>query len=254
MNRMSDSGISSVNNRSMILKIAVLVAAVLQVVGAAYLSIGTFEETERALPVFIQPAGWAFSIWGLIYVFSFMYAVYQIIPKYDNALLAKTRVPALVGFLGSIAWLFFAGMNNWLVWLTIPILFTMALFYTRVVSASDSYNTFQTIFSKRLLLPYAAWTGIASWLNIQALLNERSIINSETINYVSNGILFVCIALFTFYYYRKSNYSAWYGGVLVWAGIGVLFANLNNGSMVFTVLGGVFSLIALMLFVKKQWF
>ena len=69
----------------MFLKILVLVSAITQVVAPAYLSIGTFETSERIMQVFIQPAGWAFSIWGLIYTLSFIYAIYQLIPKYENS-------------------------------------------------------------------------------------------------------------------------------------------------------------------------
>jgi len=131
----------------MFIKIFVLVAAVAQVIAAGYLGIGTFEEAERSLPALIQPAGWAFSIWGLIYLLSAVYAVYQLIPKYDNATLRSTRVPALVGFVGSIAWLYFAGMSSALVWLTIPILFIMAIALTYVVRAPESSDAKQNFFS-----------------------------------------------------------------------------------------------------------
>jgi len=237
----------------MILRVSVLLAAVFQVVGAAYLSIGTFETNERALQVFIQPAGWAFSIWGLIYTLSFVYAVYQIIPRYDNQLMRATRVPALIGFLSSIAWLYFAGMSDGLVWLTAPVLFLMAFTFTRVVTAADLPDSRQSLFSKHILYPYAAWTGIACWLNVQTLLTDQSIVTSSTVNLVTNSLLFGCIALFTLYYYRKTNYSLWYGGVLIWAGIGIVSTNLSGGLLVFAVLGGLLSATALGLYVKQHW-
>jgi hypothetical protein len=222
----------------MILKLFVLVAAIAQVAAAAFLNIGAFENTDRALPVFIQPAGWAFSIWGLIYTLSLIYAVYQIVPKNDSKILRATRLPALVGFVSSIGWLYFAGQTDWTIWLTIPILFLMAGVFTFVVNTPDSGDKTQTLLSKKFLLPYAAWTGIASWLNIQALLNDQLVVTNETVNYITNGILFVCIAAFTLYYFKRSGYSAWYGGVLVWAGVGVISANLDGGSVVFVGLAG----------------
>jgi uncharacterized membrane protein len=236
----------------MILKLSVLIASVLQVVGASYLNMGTFIDTPGSLPVFIQPAGWAFSIWGLIYTLSFVYAIYQIIPKNDNKLLQVTRIPALIGFLSSIAWLYFAGMSNWSVWLTSPILFLMAISFIFVVNAKDTKDRNQTIFSKYILLPYAAWTGIASWLNVQVLLNDQFVITSSNINIITNLVLFLCIAAFVLYYFRKTKYSLWYGGVLIWAGIGVVFANLNEGLLVFAMLGGVLSLITLWLYTKDR--
>jgi hypothetical protein len=236
----------------MTLKIAVLAASILQVVAAGFLNIGSFQDTERTLQVFIQPVGWAFSIWGLIYTLAFIYAVYQIIPQNDNPTLQKTRTPALVGFLGSIAWLYFAGMSNWALWLTAPVLFLMAISFIYVVKAPDSSDKKQTLLSKKILFPYAAWTGIACWLNVQTLLNDQSIVNTDMVNMITNSILFVCIAVFTFYYFKKTNFSAWYGGVMVWAGIGVVYANLNEGSLFFAVLGGLLSVSTAGLYVKRK--
>lgn len=228
----------------MLLKILVLVASIAQVVGAAFLSIGTFEQTARVLPVFIQPAGWAFSIWGLIYTLSIIYAVYQIIPKYDNEILKQTRLPALIGFSGSIAWLFFAGMSNWLVWLTIPILFAMALVFVKIVNVNAPKKTWQTIFSKNLLLPYAAWTGIAAWVNVQALLVDQNIVTSETVNLITNLLLFIGITIFSLTYLKKTGYSLWYGGVIIWTAVAVVIANLSGGSIWFAVLAGILALVS----------
>jgi hypothetical protein len=235
----------------MILKILVLVSAIVQIAGAAFLSVGTFETSERIMPVFIQPAGWAFSIWGLIFTLSFVYAVYQLIPRYDNELLKKTRIPAIVGFLGAVAWLYFAGMDNSFVWLTIPILFLMAISFTFVIKAKNKGSKINILLSKKILLPYAAWTGIASWLNIQSLLSEKSLITSDLINLLSNGILFLCIATFTLFYFKKTDYSFWYGGVMIWASIGVIYSNLNGGSILFAGLAGLLILVVLFLYIKK---
>jgi len=236
----------------MFLKILVLVAAIAQVAGAAFLSIGTFENTQRALPVLIQPAGWAFSIWGLIYTLAFVYAVYQLIPKYDNATLQATRVPAVVAFLGSIAWLYFAGMSNWSVWLTIPLLFIMAIALIGVVKAPESGDSKQDFFSKYTLLPYAAWAGIASWINVQALLIERSVVTTDGVNLITNLLLFVGIVGFTWYYFKKSQYNIWYGGVIVWATTSVAIVNYGRENWLFTGLAILFALVVIGQYIRKK--
>ncbi|GEM_PF-689495 len=251
--RRSDGLLETTNKTTMILKLSVLAAAILQVAAAGYLSLSTFQNTGDMLPVFIQPAGWAFSIWGLIYLLSFVYAVYQIIPSNDNATLRATRLPALVGFLASIVWLYLAGMDNWLIWLTAPVLFTMAISFVFVIRAPDAASVKQTLLSKQILFPYAAWTGIASWLNVQTLLTDQAIVTTDMMNYVSNGVLFACIAGFTLYYYKQTNYSAWYGGVLVWAGIAVAYVNwFEHGNLVFAILGGLLSLLAAAIYIKRH--
>jgi len=236
----------------MYLKILVVVAAIAQVAGAAFLSIGTFENTQRALPVLIQPASWAFSIWGLIYTLAFVYAVYQLIPKYDNNTLRTTRVPAVVAFLGSIAWLYFAGMNSWLVWLTIPLLFMMAIALIRVVKAPESDDLAQNFFSKYTLLPYAAWTGIASWINVQALLIERLVVTTDTLNIITNLSLFLGVVGLTWYCFKKSQYNIWYAGVMLWASVAVMIVNYQRESWLFTILAAVFALATAGQYVQRK--
>ena len=211
----------------MTLKLLVAIAAIVQVVGAAYLSIGTFETNERILSVFIQPAGWAFSIWGLIYTLSFVYAGYQLLS--DNELVQATRVPALTAFLGSTAWLYFAGADGVLVWLTIPILFIIALTLTAVVRLPDGSDEKTNVLSKRVLYPYAAWTGIACWLNVQTLLVDQQVVTAEAVNITLNAVLFGAIALYALWFFRKSGYSLWYGGVLAWASVGIIATNQFAG-------------------------
>ncbi len=237
----------------MLLKTTTLLSSILQIFAAAFLSVGTFETSERVFQVFIQPAGWAFAVWGLIYTLSLIYGVYQIIPKSDNETLRATRLPATIGFLGSIAWLYFAGMDNWMIWLTIPVLFIMAASFVFVINAPVTGNKKQIRLSRNILLPYAAWTGIASWLNIQALLSEQSVILDNVSNLMTNGILFACITIFTLYYFKETKYNPWYGGVMIWAGIGVMAANLNGGNIIFAILGGLLSVVVAGLLMRGKF-
>jgi len=236
----------------MLLKISVLIAAISQVIAAAYLSIGTFEMSTRELPALIQPAGWAFSIWGVIYALSFVYAIYQIIPKYDNELLRATRLPTLIGFVGSIAWLYFAGTSDWLTWLTIPILFIMAIALTYVVRAKNTGDRLTDYLSKSIILPYAAWAGIAAWVNVHALLLDRDIITTANMNIVVGIVLFTGLASFTTYYFRKSGYSAWYGSVMIWASIAVVAASYQRADWLFVIVASLFAFGTLALYLQKR--
>ena len=236
----------------MFLKIMVLVVAILQVVAAGLLSIGTFETTERVLPVFIQPASWAFGVWGVIYALSIVYAIYQVVPKFDNATLQVTRVPALVGMIGAASWLYFAGMDNWSVWLTIPILFGVAYAFTYVVTAPESGDLKQDFFSKYALLPFAAWTAVACWINLPALLLDQSIVTDPTVNLWINLVLFVGIVVGTTYYFRQSQYNFLYGGIMVWAAVAVTIVNYQRESWTFVVLAALFALVTAWQYVSRR--
>ncbi len=234
---------------NMTLRILVLIAAVLQIPAAGILGAGTFETGVREWPVFIQPAGWAFSIWGFIYVAALAFAIYQIIPKNDNQTLRAVRVPALIAFLGSIVWLYFAGANDWTVWVTIPTLFVMAGALTVVVMQPKLSASWPELFSRSLLLPYAAWTGIAQWLNIQVLLSDQGFITSGALNTATNVGILLCLAAYTLYFLRRSGYSIWYGGVIIWASIAVIAANTGtpDGSIIIATMAGALGLAAMAL-------
>jgi hypothetical protein len=181
-----------------------------------------------------------------------VYAIYQLVPKNDNRLLKQTRIPALAGFLGSTFWLFFAQQENWLLWLTIPTLILMAFFFTKVIRATADISGSQKFFSQIVLYPYAAWTGIAFWLNVQAVAIEKGLINSSLENQLVSGLLFIGIVLFTGYYFRKTQYSLWYGGVLVWASIGIVVANINEyESQLFAAAAGLFGAIIAVITCKR---
>ena len=233
----------------MILRIFVLVAAILQIPAAGLLSIGAFETAARAWPVYIQPAGWTFSIWGFIYIASLAFAIYQCIPRNDNQTLRAARLPALIAFVGSTVWLYFAGADDWTVWLTIPILFVMAGALTQVVQQPPLPAAWPQLFSQSLLLPYAAWTGIAQWLNIHVLLVDQGYVNSGAQNTALSVLFLTCIGIYALYWLRRSGYSIWYGGVIIWASIGIIAANTSSpeGSVIIIAMTGALALAAMAL-------
>jgi translocator protein len=57
--------------------------------------------------VFFVPAGYVFSIWGLIYISLIAYAVFQALPSQrENPALRRTGYPVVVSGLANMAWLF----------------------------------------------------------------------------------------------------------------------------------------------------
>jgi len=57
--------------------------------------------------VFFVPAGYVFSIWGLIYIGLIAYAVFQALPSQrENPTLRRTGYPVVVSGLANMAWLF----------------------------------------------------------------------------------------------------------------------------------------------------
>jgi hypothetical protein len=102
--------------------LAVLLTAALQILTPLLPQIGIGEPIgSRSLAVrtLITPAGWAFSIWGALYLGATVFAVYQALPaQRQNALLHRLRWPAAGAFLGNALWAAYTQLYG----LTCPIL------------------------------------------------------------------------------------------------------------------------------------
>ncbi len=209
--------------------ILTLLAAASQLVGLALFSgVGAFESSVYTFPILIQPASWAFSIWGFIYLLSFTFAIYQVIPKNDNQLLRTVRIPASIAFIGSTIWLWLANSTGIVLWFTWPVLIAMAASLAFVVTRQRLSVSKAQYFSQTVLYPYAAWTGIAMWLNLQVLLVQQAIITNASMNTLSNIVLLAGAIAWSWWLFRRTGYSIWYGGVLAWASAGIVVANLQG--------------------------
>ncbi len=75
------------NRRDMVRQSAIVITALFQVLGAFVLAFGGPPQVPTVL---IQPANYAFAIWGVIFLLSFMYAVFQALPRNrSNSLLRQ---------------------------------------------------------------------------------------------------------------------------------------------------------------------
>src|SRR5690606_36112111 len=64
-------------------------------------------EVSDMFEVYFVPAGYAFSIWGLIYLGLLAYGVYQLLPgERDNQRLRSIFLPFVISSIANIAWLF----------------------------------------------------------------------------------------------------------------------------------------------------
>lgn len=120
-------------------------------------------------PNLFAPAGYAFSIWGLIYTLLGIYVIYQLTRK-DDALLARVnRVFIINGFLNA-AWLF--AWHYDVIWLSVIIM--LAMLVTLIKLADILRLGAKTVKDRWLVrLPfsiYFGWITVATIANITVLL------------------------------------------------------------------------------------
>ncbi|NJM35619.1 MAG: hypothetical protein HC850_14005 [Rhodomicrobium sp.] len=153
-----------------LLRIMVLAAAAVQIIAPGFLN--PFRDGQNALrisePSQIEPAAYAFTIWGPIYLLALGYAIWQLTPagRLDPAT-AKIAPFAIILYIGSTVWL--AAAKYGPLWATMPILAVMTLCACLALLAAV-YSPNPAAWRPWIVtLPFAiytGWTCCATFVNI----------------------------------------------------------------------------------------
>jgi hypothetical protein len=158
------------NMSELSIRILVLAAAVIQIVTPFF--VNPFREGHQAFrvaePSRIEPAAYAFAIWGPIYVLALAYAIWQLTPggRADSLTLRIAPI-AIALYLGSSLWLAAAKFGPF--WATMPTLAAMAAYACTIFVSATSPTEPTTSRTWLMVVPfaiYAGWTTCAVFVNI----------------------------------------------------------------------------------------
>ena len=206
--------------------------------------------------IYFYPAGYAFSIWGLIYIGLSIYTVWQALPAQKNsAVLDKVGLWYLVASLGNIAWIF-AWQYRHPVWSVIPIVVMLvSLLFAYVALKSDKSATTK---DKWLVhVPFSLYTG---WLSVATI----ACISAALFSVKWDGfgldpqiwavIMMIVAFLIIAYTVWKNRDFAW-GLVFIWAitAIGVRFGDISMLYITAYILSGLMAVdLIYLLFTNKK--
>ena len=164
----------------------------------------------------IQPAGYAFSIWGVIYLWLFAHAVFGLLRRRDDALWQRTRWP-LIGAvaLGSV-WLAIA--TYWPVLATISIAVMAALAVAAFVRAEPQHDRWLLIAPLSI---FAGWLTAATLVSLGVVLAGYGVLGN---NASALAMLTLAVGVGLFLQTRQPTMPI-YGATLVWALIAVVVVN-----------------------------
>ncbi|MFK7952079.1 MAG: tryptophan-rich sensory protein [Ekhidna sp.] len=140
---------------------------------ANYLPIGgrsTSAISDAYISLF-TPAGFTFSIWGIIYLFLIGYIIYQVLPQNrSNELLDKINPLFIVNCVANAAWIFTWHYDLLPLSLIVMslILITLILIYRKIAS-SNSNSTWNTLFVYTPFSLYVGWITVATIANISII-------------------------------------------------------------------------------------
>ena len=133
---------------------------------------GTGEISDR-FDIYFVPAGYVFSIWGLIYLGLIAFMIYQAAPvQIDNSLLKKIYPAYWIGSLANITWLFLWHYNIFSLTLVamLTILASLLYIYVQISKEGADLDRNQKWLVKLPFSIYLGWISVATIANVTQVL------------------------------------------------------------------------------------
>jgi hypothetical protein len=186
-----------------------------------------------AYPNLFTPAGFTFSIWGLIYLLLAGYVLYQFISFEKKAgskkeeLLKKVNYFFIATSIANISWIF--AWHYDLIGLSVLIMITLLILLIKIadILIFQKMTSVEKIFISAPFSVYFGWITVATIANITVFLVSIGWSRFGIADFIWTSIILLVGALIGVLRMLKDKNIA-YGLVLIWAYIGILFKHLST--------------------------
>lgn len=227
-----------------------LAASIFQIVGSSLpfifdwgIDVG---ERSRALDTAIVPAGWAFSIWSVIFAWSIIFALYTLAPKISASPLARhVSYPITATFIANGVWSLYVPFNN-IDWISLIIIST-GLFFA--LTALFSAGKPSALTGPEKFIIRAPIALVAGWLTAATFVGTSSILILAGIKVdlpILLGLLGTATLLAAFVTRQVGGWI--YLAPILWALIAIIDKNNNAGDQ--SILVAAVSAISVLILVR----
>ena len=171
----------------------------------------------------VQPAGYAFAIWGVIYLWLIISGVFGLLKRSDAQDWHVARKPLMVSLLIGVPWIAIA--TNSAIWATVTIIL-MAIGAIGALILAPKRDRW--LFQAPVAL-YAGWLTAASWVSIATTAAGYGVLFDQFTWAIVAIICALGIALFVL---SQRRTAPEYLISIIWALIGIIVA---NGSELITI-------------------
>jgi hypothetical protein len=171
----------------------------------------------------VQPAGYAFSIWGVIYTWLIVSAVFGLWKRRNDTTWSAARVALAISLALGTPWLAIA--NTSAIWATVVI---MAMAAAAIAALVLSPKTDRWWLQTPIAL-YAGWLTAASFVSLGSMAAGYGILFGS-LGWAYTGIagaLLVALAVQT-----RVPRAPEYGAAVIWALVGIIVANGMTNALV----------------------
>lgn len=180
----------------------------------------TTAEVSDQFDVYFVPAGYVFSIWGLIYILLIAYTIFQVMPSQkENSALRKISWWYVLGCLVNSAWIFFWHYQRFTLSLVVMCLLLISLIYIYelleigIIKVSTGMRFFvhlpfsvyvgwitvATIANIAYVLDFTGWSGLGLEPKVWAvILLVVAVVVAELITYNRQDLAFLAVIVWSF--------------------------------------------------------
>jgi hypothetical protein len=191
----------------------------------------------------IQPAGYAFSIWSVIYLWLFAHALFGLLKRRADPAWDRVRWPLIASLAIGTVWLAIAGLSP--VWATLTI-WAMAATALAAFLRADS-GTDRWLLSAPLAI-YAGWLSAAAAVSTGVLVAGYGLLPND-LAAVAMIALVLMLAVST---QRRQPAMPVYGLTVIWALAGVMVANGTGLALVTAVAAATAAALAALLWQQRR--
>lgn len=192
----------------------------------------------------IQPAGYAFSIWGLIYLWLIAHAGFGLFARRDKVQFTRPSLPLLAAVALGTLWLAIAGAFPILATITILIMAALAL--TAFLIANPAQDRW--LLSAPLAI-FAGWLTAAAAVSTGVILAGYGLLG-DTAAALTMLALVLAIALAV---QSQCPRMPVYGATVVWAILGIVVVNWGeNPTVAYSALAGAAIMVTATLWLFKR--
>lgn len=167
----------------------------------------------------VQPAGYAFSIWSVIYLWLIAHAAYGYWKRAHSMDWDEVRVPLIASLILGTVWLAIAGLYPLLA--TVGILFMLATAMVAFFQADEFYDRWML---SAPLAMYAGWLSAASAVSVGVLLGGYGLLTDTESAVVMIAVVLGVAGMVQW----LRPYMPVYGLTVVWALIGITVTNADS--------------------------
>ena len=134
----------------------------------------TTGEISDRFQVYFVPAGYVFSIWGLIYLALIGFAVYQALPaQRENPRLRRVGSLFALSCVANVAWLFLWHYEVFALTVVamVALLLSLIAIYLRLEIGRTQVSTAETLFTRVPFSIYLGWITVATIANVTSFLD-----------------------------------------------------------------------------------